>query len=397
MVLVSVSVLQAPLVHGHGTISWPPNRANMTMSKAGQCTFPDGTVDHYSADTEVHGACLWFNEGCQIGCASCTGVFPVGKNCTTTNLDGSWPLCALSDQPLCDTVMEPTLNDPAYRTFPDSKIRPAGKYNPWRAPGYAPVVDSCGTAGGWVTDMGWVGHAQGGIPPPGRSYGVRGTDLPESQKTTWTAGTVVEVAWQLWANHGGGYQYRLCRKGSPLGLTELCFQQTPLAPVGNKSYLQYGEDKSSRKEFEAVRVTEGVWPKGSVWTRNPVAYQAGHTDLSPSVPVDSNGVPTNPDFYKPVFEPALPELAGGGMGPECGTSRQFMDPSFVPSQPYGSCTEDEWATYTAKYNFNIVDEVKLPEDLLPGEYVLSFRWDCEQSPQIWSGCSDIVIEPAPLV
>lgn len=389
--VVLLAILHTPTVRGHGTMSWPPNRAGMTLAKAGQCTFPDGAADHYAADSEAEGACLWFNEGCQIGCASCTGFFPAGVNCTTPNLNGSWPMCLTKDQPFCDTVMEPTLNDPKYRTFPDSHLKPAGKYNPWRAPGHAPVVNSCGIAGGWVTDMGWVGHAQGGSPPPGFSYGAAGTDLPESPKTVWIVGSKVEVAWQIWANHGGGYQYRLCRKDSPLSLTEQCFQQTPLSPVSNISYMQYGDDKNTRRAFPAVRVSEGVMPEGSVWTRNPVAYQAGHTDILHDSPVG------DVDFFKPVFQAALPELSGGGIGPECGSSTQFVDPAFKPAQPYGSCTEEEWARFASKYNFNIVDELLVPAGLVPGEYVLSFRWDCEGSPQIWSGCSDIVIEPEPLV
>ena len=35
-------------------------------------------------------------------------------------------------------------------------------------------------------------------------------------------------------------------------------------------------------------------------------------------------------------------------------------------------------------------EVEVP-DLPPGEYVLSFRWDCEQTSQIWNACSNIRI------
>ena len=38
----------------------------------------------------------------------------------------------------------------------------------------------------------------------------------------------------------------------------------------------------------------------------------------------------------------------------------------------------------------IVDEVRVPP-VPPGEYVVRWRWDCEQSPQIWSGCGDIII------
>ena len=40
--------------------------------------------------------------------------------------------------------------------------------------------------------------------------------------TTWTAGTEVTVAWTLKAQHGGGYQYRLCPAASDL--VEECFQ-----------------------------------------------------------------------------------------------------------------------------------------------------------------------------
>jgi hypothetical protein len=35
----------------------------------------------------------------------------------------------------------------------------------------------------------------------------------------------------------------------------------------------------------------------------------------------------------------------------------------------------------------IIDEVKVPQ-LPPGDYVVRWRWDVEQSPQIWSGCGE---------
>jgi hypothetical protein len=40
----------------------------------------------------------------------------------------------------------------------------------------------------------------------------------------------------------------------------------------------------------------------------------------------------------------------------------------------------------------IEDAVKIPTDLTPGEYVLGWRWDCEETTQIWQSCSDITIE-----
>ena len=37
------------------------------------------------------------------------------------------------------------------------------------------------------------------------------------------------------------------------------------------------------------------------------------------------------------------------------------------------------------------DLVQVPENLATGEYVLSFRWDCQQSPQVWNSCATIQI------
>jgi hypothetical protein len=34
------------------------------------------------------------------------------------------------------------------------------------------------------------------------------------------------------------------------------------------------------------------------------------------------------------------------------------------------------------FHFNIVDLLRVPRDIESGEYTLSFRWDCEQTPQI---------------
>ena len=54
----------------------------------------------------------------------------------------------------------------------------------------------------------------------------RGSELPPlPTKTVWRSGETAEVTWQITANHGGGYQYRLCPEGRPL--TEECFQVSP--------------------------------------------------------------------------------------------------------------------------------------------------------------------------
>ena len=40
----------------------------------------------------------------------------------------------------------------------------------------------------------------------------------------------------------------------------------------------------------------------------------------------------------------------------------------------------------------VVDKVLIPADLPAGEWVLGWRWDCEESTQVWNSCSDVTIK-----
>ena len=40
------------------------------------------------------------------------------------------------------------------------------------------------------------------------------------------------------------------------------------------------------------------------------------------------------------------------------------------------------------------DEVIVPAGLAPGEYVVGWRWDCEESTQVWSSCADVTVVAA---
>ena len=57
----------------------------------------------------------------------------------------------------------------------------------------------------------------------------------------WTAGGVYEVAWTLQANHGGGYQYRLCPK--PSAQTEECFRAHPLDFADKTTTIRYHDGR----------------------------------------------------------------------------------------------------------------------------------------------------------
>merc|ERR1712232_1374326 len=129
---------------------------------------------------------------------------------------------------------------------------------------------------------------------------------------------------------------------------------------------------ANRTAIPATRVSEGTFPKGSVWTMNPIPACRG---------VPAGGVGT-PECPAPLFEPPLPGLFGYGKA-AC---------TKVKAGSGGDCTEEQAQYWRAKFSFNIIDEVQVPKSLELGEYVLSFRWDCEQTPQIWAQCSDIVVK-----
>ena len=64
------------------------------------------------------------------------------------------------------------------------------------------------------------------------------------------------------ANHGGGYQYRLCKADDPLGLTEECFFQHPL-PFTNSQRLRWGGKHGRVEEIEGRLASDGMPKVGS--------------------------------------------------------------------------------------------------------------------------------------
>lgn len=101
-------------------------------------------------------------------------------------------------------------------------------------------------------------------------------DWPEAAVTAWVAGSVQEVAWYVGPNHGGGYSYRLCRlpEGGTAELTEECFQDTSLDFVGVEQFI-IRHHEEHRTEVVARRTTEGTFPPGSEWTKNPLSSEHG--------------------------------------------------------------------------------------------------------------------------
>lgn len=184
------------------------------------------------------------------------------------------------------------------------------------------------------------------------------------------------MGWALSAQHGGGYTYRLCPKNE--ALTEACFQANGLSFTSKNSTVRYHD--GSKADFEIP--VAGLDSAGQHWRRNPIpgcscdlgwgcggkeedvlkvhSHGGGSVDLTPYA---NHG-------------PATPACPHGTM----------FDAGWIP--------EGEGFLVGTSTSFSIVDEVHVPN--VPGEYILSWRWDCEQTDQVWNSCADIVITNDPV-
>jgi len=313
-----------------GTPGWNP--------QVPTCCFPnntDGTpTDGYGCNCfngtsacDVGQSCFWFSNGCTIGCKTCTGV-PANPN----------------TKALCSDGMNATLNNPELRTY--NRNVPAGskqdiyKHNPWRAPGFAPVLDACGMASGGPVGAPTSGESKY-YKTAFASKGDLGSALPRQPTgVVWRAGGVATAKWSIRANHGGGYSYRLCPASEPL--TEECFQRHPLRFASRVQQLELAD--GTRVTINGTYVDEGTRPAGSQWAMNPLPYSNSRHPAEFPPPCDETVDRTKSDT--------------------------------------GRCSGRD------PFDTLIADELEVPS-LPAGSYVLGIRWDCEKSAQVWSGCADI--------
>lgn len=317
----------------------------------------------------LYTANFWYTQGTQINC-----IQPTGLNC---------------DKELCcpeEPVVTP-FSGHAISGKSEANLRLRGSraghpkdQNPWQAPGHSPIADPCGILGGWnysspedyIAGPHHHGNINGQIPPPGLkpSPGTLGTDAFLASErlqgpAVWKAGSTAEISWSLLANHGGGYQYRLCPKDK-LNEGEDCFKRMPLDFAGESGWIQWSN--GTKRAIKQTRVTEGVKPSNSTWTLNPVP--------------ECQWLETG-ECEKPTFDALVPGLFGEGSAyAQCQV--EYMYSGKV-------CSRERFAQMLDLFNFTVVDEVKIPEGLR-GDFVLSWRWDSGTSPQVWSNCASVKIE-----
>lgn len=364
---------------GHGALVYPPSRNAVdrflpafTGGKSPKQSDSCNCGDRFKGcDAGLRAAsggqpCLWFSQGCSIGCQTCTGI-------------GSH-----SNVSLCNSTVEPTLPKHAWTMnlwAEPGSMDDSYRYNPWRKPGSAPVFDACGKAGGTEPT-----HAGPGVAVFANNqfakFGDLGSQvLPAAPSgTVWTAGSTAEVAWGIRYNHGGGYQYRLCPASETL--TEECFQRTPLPFVRDKQQLMW--NNGTRMSIVGVFVDVGTTPAGSTWARNPIP-RIDFDDHSSGQPASFQGrCKTSPHWASGTacrqFDPPCPQDEGWFPQPP----RKWGSGGAVDVE--GVCSGD-WTGGV------IVDVVRIPVDVAPGDYVLGWRWDCEESTQVWASCADVTIAP----
>jgi hypothetical protein len=320
----------------HGSMTHPRPRNAMSSPGTGPST---------GADLSCEGdACYWYQVGCMIGCPTCQLDLD-HKGCGGANC------CTKSEG-----LMEPTNNDPEFRTWDPHGQAPnpdLHKYNPWRAPGKAPVADPCGVASGGTNPGTYAAI------PQGYKAGDKGSEvLPEQKPTLWKAGATAWVGWGMSAQHAGGYSYRLCPKGSTI--SEECFQSNTLTFASKNSSIHLDNSTTSFEVDRKIRTRTYVAPDGTQWRTNPIPACISSTSQYPI-----HGSPTPDCPIGTMFEPGFIEFTQG-----------FLVPG-------------------GKNRFSVTDEVNVPTKV--GSYVLSWRWDCEEADQVWTSCADIEItnEPVP--
>jgi len=232
---------------------------------------------------------------------------------------------------------------PDYMSQPETTcIRQGGANDPdrefpWWAPGTAPVFGPCGTLGG--SPHGCKGNN------PGEQFGdcCRGNcdgfalgknaeeySWPGSFPVTeWNSGSTQEVVWNVQANHAGGYSYRLCKMPEG-GITELT------------------EECFQELPLNLVGDTQWI-----VYTHQP-----------PHPRIEIKAKRTTEGTFPP--------------------GSQWTTNPFLPYNEEGGSKETGYG--------HVIDLVEVSPELEPGNYVLSFRWDCKCSSQVWNVCSNIVIK-----
>jgi len=372
---------QFEVVDAHGSMVMPPARNSIDAEDprwAGGKHPETGTIQPYNChctngtDLCDNGqSCFWFSNGCTPGCKACDG---------NGNRYPNFDHCPDEEKGLAPADLLLKKYWTGDKTWAENTTYDIFKFNPWRAPGKAPVFDSCGMAGGRTTE---AFNAAAFNTTAFASMGDLGTAVlaPRPTGTVWKRGGTAKTRWQITANHGGGYIYRLCPKGATsANLDEGCFQKTELAWATATHVLRFA---NASKDF-AISATDVAEGGGMGWRLNP--FPNVRND-----PCDYNvtlhdGAGHHCAFNCPGCGPPL-YAADASCPAVCSKHYPGTPDGRTPTLPFPNPTPG-----VDSHAFAVEDTVRVPADIAAGEWVLGWRWDCEHSSQVWNSCADITIE-----
>jgi len=460
-----VSLLVAG-VAGHGAMIEPRPRSSHSQvlddrNKCGCENTPEGCYSKAGREGEYCGvgcigeSCLYYAIGCFQECGTCSYV---GKTLYPTPEDLVAAGCQTPPPPKLgggDPLEEHKLR--TYNIDGASHFKDWTAWNPWRAPGTAgkgnPAFQPCGVNSG----------SNPTFPDPpaaGQPQFANGTDLPPldpSAQSTWKAGGLANVSWSIYANHGGGYSYRLCKRDGTAAATEECYQRTPLEFATDTTTIVYVDGSRAPFTINATTTSAGTWPAGSQWRKNPIpmcncdigTYCGGKAEDKVAAFEVVEEEETLEEFRRQLQIKTCKEVVREQCGTKTGVNTcmkcgdkydydcevccdgltrvdkgtaayciddkpqgcsddnpracfgvPYPESYLAPGQVVAECptglmfpsgwNEGAGAGIGGTFNFAMVDVVKVP-DLPAGEYSLSWRWDCEQTPQVWNSCADITI------
>ena len=137
--------------------------------------------------------------------------------------------------------------------------------------------------------------------------------------------------------------------------------QTPVPFHGTETIIRV--KSGAEQAVNATFLSEGTTPKGSTWKMNPVPECCPGASDSAAGACEQQGV-TCGSYEKT------------DLGHKCGNHQCGVNSGLGKSTPaFPWPTTDPSAPPTGVApKFAIVDQLKLPEDLKPGHWVLGWRW-----------------------
>ncbi|EOD31321.1 hypothetical protein EMIHUDRAFT_232105 [Emiliania huxleyi CCMP1516] len=333
-------LLSAPdLIAGHGSMAVPPPRG--MHGRPIECFTKKGGKRYCNAGCPEEN-CLWYQVGCMVGCDDCS-------------LEGKqmWPTPADVQCKRNGSLVPPGKTPfPIPRTVPaearswNLKLRsPAGDftaYMPWASPGASPVADPCGVASGFGASAHTPSYVHA---PKGYRVGELGSRVlePLPTKTVVRAGGTLETGFGVKVNHGGGYSFRL----------------HPLAFASPNHTVSFVDGSRANLSLPALTVSRGTTPARSQWREAGGGAAAARLAREDAWAWEAAEEAEDPP-------------------PRCPTGTQFAVPA------------DDLYGYGDLPPVLVTDLLRVPAGLR-GDFVLSWRWDCEQTDQVWSTCADVTI------